>query len=606
MDDRGLRIIKTVRILTLPILCLIWLCMPFTTKEVRAFSGIVVGEENTASGMESGKTPLDADTQIQLLYEVRETAGGTSEIYISGFMFSGAGLIERTLVLPEQITHKGTTYDVVGVAANAFRNFSYLKSVSFPSSYRSIGSEAFYGCTNLAQGTLNFNSGMQEIHDHAFYGCSSIQSVNIPASVTLIGTGAFANCENLKEINVESGNSNYCSVAGVLFSKNLTQLLQCPAALSFNNSAYGNYVIDNSVRQIYSEAFSGCINLRQITDMGNSLATIGEKAFYGCSNLVELHIPETVTRIGENAFTGCSPSLVIYCMKSSTGAAENYAKSHGITAYVTCTVSFYDDGKLIDTQKILQGQSATAPVIAERTGYTLTWDKDFTNVQQNLSVYAQWKKNYTVTFKDSFSGQVSQVTTYYGGTVKPPTWTRTGYVLGWDKTDYNYVTKDTTVNAVWMVSMTDTPIKEQKPKVGDTRTINNLTYQVTRTTSGDQRVKIVACTKPSLSKVVIPDKITFGGVTFKVTNIGANAFRAMPKLTTLEIGKNVVTIKKTAFYNCSKLKTITIHSKKLGSVDAKAFSKIYAKAKINVPNSYIKKYKTLLLDGGLSTYAKVY
>ena len=109
-----------------------------------------------------------------------------------------------------------------------------------------------------------------------------------------------------------------------------------------------------------------------------------------------------------------------------------------------------------------------------------------------------------------------------------------------------------------------------------------------------------------MTTLTIPDTITFGGVNYKVTNIGANAFRDMPNLTTLSIGSKVVKINRAAFYNCPKLKKITIHSKKLTSVLEKAFSKTYVKAKVNVPNSYIKKYKTYLQDAGLSVYATVY
>ena len=91
-----------------------------------------------------------------------------------------------------------------------------------------------------------------------------------------------------------------------------------------------------------------------------------------------------------------------------------------------------------------------------------------------------------------------------------------------------------------------------------------------------------------------------------MTRIGKNAFRDMPKLNTLTMGKNVMKIERAAFYNCPKLKTITVSSKKITSIGEKAFSKIYVKAKVNVPNSSVKKYKKYLLDAGLSTYAKVY
>ena len=221
-------------------------------------------------------------------------------------------------------------------------------------------------------------------------------------------------------------------------------------------------------------------------------------------------------------------------------------------------------------------------------------------------MYTSWKQNYTVTFKDAYSGQVTEVTSYYGGSATPPVWTRKGYILGWDTTTYTYVTKNLTVNAVWLVSMTGDTIEEEKPKVGDTRTINYITYQVTRATGSDPRVKAVGCTKQTLTTLTIPDRITFGGVSYKVTNIGKNAFRDLPNLTKLSIGKHVIKINRAAFYNCPKLKSITIHSKSLTTVVEKAFSKTYVKARVNVPNAYVSKYKTYLKDAGLSVYAAVY
>ncbi|MCI5934272.1 MAG: leucine-rich repeat domain-containing protein, partial [Lachnospiraceae bacterium] len=188
----------------------------------------------------------------------------------------------------------------------------------------------------------------------------------------------------------------------------------------------------------------------------------------------------------------------------------------------------------------------------------------------------------------------------------PPAWTRSGYVLGWDSDEYKYVQGNTVINAVWMVSLTGGDITEQKAVVGDTRTINYITYLVTRVKTGDNRVQVVGCTKKSLTSVTIPNTVTFGGRSYKVTNIGAGVFRDMPSLAKLSIGKNVIKINKYAFYNCPKLKSIVIHSYVMTTVGERAFKKIYVKAKINVKNTYIKKYKNLLTDAGLSRYATVY
>lgn len=555
--------------------------------------------------IEGGHTVADSDTGVILYYQIYGEKAN-HQVYISSYSYTGNSNI--TLRLPGYILHgeERDAYTVVGINGGAFKNFNYLTSIIFPDTYQWIGAEAFMNCPIAGSG-ISFGNGVREIRDRAFYGCSTLGSVYIGPNVTTIGNGVFANCSQLTAITVDGGNRSYYGESGVLYSRDKTQLIQWPAGLTVGSSIDGTCTIgsaDFPVRVISSRAFEGCTFLYQINDMYSTVTTIGERAFYGCTGLTYVKIPATVLTIDADAFGNCGAGLTIECDKAS--AAERYANSHGITTKVTCTVNFYDGALLVKTEAVPLGGSASAPVLNERTGYTLTWDKDYTNVQQNLNVYASWKQNFTVTFKDSYSGQVSQVTSYFGGSATPPNWTRQGYVLGWDTTAYTYVTKDLTVNAVWLVSMTGGTIEDEKPKVGDTRTINNITYLVTRATATDPRVKAVNCTKRTLTTLVIPDTITFSGTTFKVTNVGVNAFRDMPNLKKLEIGRQVVKINRAAFYNCPKLKTIVIHSKKLNAVSAKAFTKIYVNAKINVPNAYISKYKRLLLDGGLSTYAKVF
>ena len=556
----------------------------------------------TGTAVEGGYTDPDPDGFV-FYYQIYGNKDD-GKVCISGYSYSGQ--TAKVLTLPATIKPDGETnaYTVIGVNGNVFANCAYISGVVFGSTYEWVGAEAFMGCPLT---TISFNTGMKELRDRAFYECDQLTEVSIVPGVTSIGTGVFANCSRLSKITVLGGNQKYCSENGVLYSKDKTMLIQWPAALAVANSIDSNYTIGSAacpVRVIGDRAFEGCIYLEKIVDLYPTITTIGEKAFYGCTGLSSAKIPGTVVKIGDGAFSNCSPWLVIACDKGSY--AETFARNNGISTSVTCTVRFYDGGTLLKTEEVAVGGSASAPTVSERSGYTLTWDKDYTNVQQNLDVYTSWKQNYTVTFKDAYSGQVTEVASYYGGSATPPVWTRKGYILGWDTTAYTYVTKNLTVNAVWLVSMTDGTITEEKPKLGDTRTINYITYQVVRTTSSDPRVRAVGCTKQTLTTLTIPDRITFGGVNYKVTGIGANAFRDMPKLTTLTIGKNMLKIYRAAFYNCPKLKTITINSKKITGVSAKAFSKTYVKAKVNVPNAYVKKYKTYLQDAGLSVYATIY
>ena len=65
----------------------------------------------------------------------------------------------------------------------------------------------------------------------------------------------------------------------------------------------------------------------------------------------------------------------------------------------------FKDGAREETQTIVSGGAAVAPNWTKE-GYTLSWDKDFSNITSHLTVNAIWTakenpaKEYTVTFKE--------------------------------------------------------------------------------------------------------------------------------------------------------------------------------------------------------------
>ena len=122
------------------------------------------------------------------------------------------------------------------------------------------------------------------------------------------------------------------------------------------------------------------------------------------------------------------------------------------------TVTFQDwDGRILKNEQVEQGKSATAPAAPVREGYTFKgWDKDFSNVQSNLTVTAQYEKNvpepiyYTVTFQDwdGTTLKTEQVEQGKSATA-PATPVREGYTFtGWDK-DFSNVQSDLTVTALY-------------------------------------------------------------------------------------------------------------------------------------------------------------
>lgn len=85
-------------------------------------------------------------------------------------------------------------------------------------------------------------------------------------------------------------------------------------------------------------------------------------------------------------------------------------------------------------------------------------------------------------------------------------------------------------------------------------TYNNLKYKITNV--GTNPTVACAGIVKNKTEVVIPEKVTYKDVTFKVTSVAAQAFRENSKIKKVTIGKNVKTIEKLAFYKMPKLTTV--------------------------------------------------
>ena len=122
------------------------------------------------------------------------------------------------------------------------------------------------------------------------------------------------------------------------------------------------------------------------------------------------------------------------------------------------TVTFKNfDGTVLSTQSVAIGKAATAPAAPSRpstseNSYTFSgWDKDFSNVQSDLTVTALYiaeGRKYTVTFVDWDGTVLATSSVEYGAAATAPSNpTREGYgFAGWDKT-FSNITEDTVVTA---------------------------------------------------------------------------------------------------------------------------------------------------------------
>ena len=137
------------------------------------------------------------------------------------------------------------------------------------------------------------------IGDSAFGACYKITSLSIPASVREMGELPFLSLSGLKSFVVDKANPLYCSVDGVLYSKDQKTLLCYP-------NAHGKtFSVPEGTQKILSGAFFNCFELESIT-LPESLDSIGFIAFTSCINLRELTIPQGLKDLQIYAFAKCA------------------------------------------------------------------------------------------------------------------------------------------------------------------------------------------------------------------------------------------------------------------------------------------------------------
>ena len=87
-----------------------------------------------------------------------------------------------------------------------------------------------------------------------------------------------------------------------------------------------------------------------------------------------------------------------------------------------------------------------------------------------------------------------------------------------------------------------------------------------------------------LTTAVIPETVTYDGITYSVTSVGEDAFSNCSGLTSVTIGNSVTSIGRHAFYKCSSLTSITIPNN-VTSIGESAFSSCSSLTSVTIGNS---------------------
>lgn len=131
------------------------------------------------------------------------------------------------------------------------------------------------------------------------------------------------------------------------------------------------------------------------------------------------------------------------------------------------------------------------------------------------------------------------------------------------------------------------------PKAGTKYTVGGNQYTVLKAGLSVRFSKA----NPKAKTVTIPNTIKVDGISYKVVEVGANAFKNNKKVKKVTIGANVVKIANKAFNKCPSLRNVIIKTTLLTKKTAskKCFNKVHKKMVIKVPKkvkkSYVKIFK---------------
>ena len=301
----------------------------------------------------------------------------------------------NALTLPESL-------EKIGIYA--FSGNQSLKSVNIPAKVKTIESNAFHNCglTDLV-----IQEGVQTIDNYAFES-NSLQNLTFPSTIKSIGNEAFRYNNNFQSIICNAVMPP--ALGDNAFNIEITSSIKVPmASIAAYRKAYGwkdfsnyyggevvadgiTYRIDENgamvavaetalteanilstvefegnqylVIKINDKVFYGNTNLTTVT-LAESLTTLGSNAFESCKSLKTIKIPSGVTAIPENCFRECSlmesvslPEGLVEIGASAFSGCQNLESVTLPESLTTLGSNAFESCKSLKTIKIPSGVTA--------------------------------------------------------------------------------------------------------------------------------------------------------------------------------------------------------------------------------------------------------
>ena len=455
------------------------------------------------------------------------------------------------------------------------------------------------------------------IGESAFKNCTGLTHLYIPPSVKRCTGEPFNGCTHLQYIYTNDLKA-WCEIDfGGLASNN-------PLNIAHNLYVYGHpigdAVIPEGTTVIKSMAFISCTNLTSIT-IPNSVTRIEWGALSACHNLETVRLGSGITEIDDHAFNYSENIRTIFCDATTPpviGGDETFSSE------------VYSNATLIVPESSLNAY------------HTADYWKDFSSIRAKaFDFYADGfyfinEGNGTVgvtwhsTAGNTYSGNVivPETVTYRGRTytvtkveanaftrcpnltsvILPPTITTVNYAFYYNDAEgmieitslpinppygMTQMTADQYANVIVNVPKNSLAAYQADAGWGQFAHIIGMDYDFERdglyyNVTGDNTVEVTygSTSYNSYSgSVSIPEQVTYGGVTYDVTAVGASAFRHCSGLTDITFPSSIKSIGNYAFYQCTGLTGSLPLMEGLETIGNYAFAYCSGLTGVRFPNS---------------------
>lgn len=296
-----------------------------------------------------------------------------------------------------------------GLMLSRFNNTGYIKElyVDYKTDIKYIDGES--NPENNFYFTKDESKPITEIREYAFNCDEKLEVVYIGAEVKAIDGKSFYSCNALERIEVDENNPNYCDIDGVLYNKEVTEVICCPIKHSSyvaRSKGYAEPVKEGSENYVAyaQEVLSYTIPA--------TVVKIGKLAF-NYTDLKEIYIPEGVKTIETMAFFRATSLNKVYSYKSDGTTYKSLPD--GVEYIGSDSFSYCQSLEYVYIPKSVEhiGHHAFWDTVYKKNGtlkgvtaiYVERDEKDF---KKNVNAGDQWRPKYNfLLFKKN-------VKTYYG------------------------------------------------------------------------------------------------------------------------------------------------------------------------------------------------